>query len=225
MHTVTVYCDGSSIGNPGPGGWGAVITSGKTAKELGGFDDHTTNNRMELTAAIESLKAIREHSNVTMHTDSQYVIQGITKWVYGWTTNEWQTKEKKDVLNKDLWQALMKAADMHSVSWEHVRGHAGVMLNERVDQIANGFARREKVKLFSGTEKEYYEFLKDMPKARAVTSRSKGKAYSYVSSVDGKIMTHATWKECEKRVRGKNAKYKKVLSKDEETALIALWST
>ena len=228
MQSLEIYCDGSSIGNPGPGGWGAVISNGERAKELGGYDRATTNNRMELTAAIESLRAIRSASRVVVHTDSSYVINGITKWVKGWEKNGWHTKEKKGVLNKDLWQKLILAVGKHDVAWEHVRGHAGVTRNERVDMIANGYARKEEVTLFSGTEKKYGEFLKTMPKARVVsTSKTKSKktgpAYSYVSVLDGKVATHTTWTECEKRVKGKPAKFKKVFSKDEETTLVHEW--
>ncbi len=227
MHTITIYCDGSSIGNPGPGGWGAVVSGDAKVKELGGFDTKTTNNRMELTAAIESLTSIRIASNVTLHTDSRYVINGITKWVKGWVKNGWLTKEKKDVLNKDLWQELEKVSAKHEVSFEHVRGHSGIDMNERADMIANGYARKEQVKLFAGTEKEYTEFLKDMPKARVV-SKSKsakrtGPAYSYVSVIAGDVLVHKTWGECESRVKGKNAKFKKVFSQSEEVALKKEW--
>lgn len=226
MKAVTIYCDGSSIGNPGPGGWGAVITSGMNIKELGGFDAKTTNNRMELTAAIEALRKLPKTTTATLHTDSRYVIHGITKWVHGWSKNGWQTKEKKDVLNKDLWQMLEKENAKHAVAWEHVRGHSGVRQNERADMIANGYARKENVKLFAGTEKEYEEFLKGMPKARVVSSSSsrKGTAYSYVSVIGGKVTIDKTWVECEKHVKGKSAKYKKVFSKEEETKLVNEWS-
>ena len=228
MKEATIYCDGSAIGNPGPGGWGAVIShtgKEKTIEEHGGFMAHTTNNRMELTAATEGLTHLKEESKVTVKTDSQYVINGVTKWVFGWEKNGWMTTQKKEVLNKDLWEALLKASRKHTVTWEHVRAHVGVTLNERVDMIANGFARKEEVKLFKGEEKAYTEFLKSMPKARAVSSSSskKGKAYSYVALVEGTVMTHSTWGECEKSVKGKKAKYKKVFSKEEEATLIALW--
>lgn len=228
MKSVTIYCDGSSIGNPGPGGWGAVVADGVRVKEIGGYDTHTTNNRMELTAPAQALELIRTRASVTLHTDSQYVINGITKWVHGWQKNDWQTKEKKDVQNKELWQALVAVSEKHDIEWKHVKGHSGVDLNERADMIANGFARKEKVELFYGSLAKYKEFLKGMPKARVVsksTSKSKktGPAYSYVSALVGKVMTHKTWAECEKRVKGKSAKYKKVFSADEEKELIKLW--
>jgi ribonuclease HI len=228
MQTVTIYCDGSAIGNPGPGGWGAVVSHGKEVFELGGFHEHTTNNRMELTAPTEALKKLKEKSHVTIKTDSRYVMNGITKWVHGWEKNGWQTKAKADVLNKDLWQRLVKVSEKHEITWEHVRAHVGIAGNERVDMIANGFARREEVKLFKGSEKEYKEFLKGMPKARVVSkskskSKKTGPAYSYVSVLDGKVMTHKTWAECEKRVKGKPAKFRKVFSASGEKELIAEW--
>ncbi len=229
MKSVTIYCDGSSIGNPGPGGWGAVISfpEGNREEELGGFEPHTTNNRMELTAAIESLTHLTHASKVILKTDSQYVINGITKWVFGWEKNGWQTKEKKDVLNTELWQRLVQVSQKHMVTWEHVRGHEGVSQNERADMIANGYARKEAVKLFKGTREEYIEFLKGMPKARKVTSSSskKSTAYSYVSLVDGVLCTHTTWGECQSRVKGKQAKYKKVFSQEEERTLMNEWRT
>ena len=224
-HTI-IYCDGSSIGNPGPGGWGAVVSDGVKIFELGGFDPATTNNRMELTAAIESLKKVGTSAPVALHTDSQYVINGITKWVFGWQKNGWQTKEKKEVLNKDLWQALLLVVEKRTVDFVHVRGHEGVRLNERADMIANGYARKEEVKLFSGTAIAYETFLEGMPKARVVKSSAskKGKAYSYVSVIDRKVVIHTTWGECEARVKGKKAKFKKVFSKEEESLLKREWS-
>jgi ribonuclease HI len=225
MKQIHVYCDGSSIGNPGAGGWGSVVADGARVKEIGGYEAHTTNNKMELTAGIEALKIIHTRAHVLVHTDSQYVINGITKWVFGWQKNEWKTKEKKEVLNKELWQALVEASQKHEVEWKHVKGHSGVELNERADVIANGFARKEETKLYDGSLAKYKEFLKDMPKPRVVSSASskKGKAYSYVSLVDGAVSTHTTWAECEKRVKGKSAKYKKAFSEKEEADLISLW--
>lgn len=228
MNKITIYGDGSAIGNPGPGGWGAVILDGEQVTECGDFALHTTNNRMELTATIEALKKLKGKATVVIKTDSKYVINGITKWVFGWEKNGWQTSQKADVLNKDLWQELVAVSRKHEVEWEHVRGHEGVALNERVDMIANGYARMEIVKLFRGGASEYREFLKTMPKARVVSkssskSKKTGPAYSYVSVIDGKVLTHKTWAECEKRVKGKNAKYKKAFSKGEESDLIRLW--
>lgn len=228
MHDITIYCDGSSIGNPGPGGWGAVVADGARAKELGGFEKETTNNRMELTAAIEALRILKNKSDATVHTDSSYVINGITKWVYGWQKNGWRTKEKKDVVNKDLWEQLLNCTEKHDVTWKHVRGHSGIELNERADMIANGYARKEKVGLFYGSLTKYKTILASMPKARVVSksksAKKTGPAYSYVSVIDGKVLMHKTWTECEKRVKGKKSKFKKVFSASEEMALKKEWS-
>lgn len=228
MKKITVYCDGSAIGNPGPGGWGAVVADSARVREIGGHAPHTTNNRMELTACIEALALLRTRAEVVLHTDSQYVINGITKWVFGWEQNGWQTKDKKEVQNRDLWEMLFVGTRKHEVTWKHVKGHSGIALNERVDVIANGFAQKKTVELFSGSVAKYKMVLANMPKARVVSkSKSKsrgGVAYSYVSCIDGQVMTHATWGECEKRVKGKNAKYKKVFSKEEEMSLTSEWS-
>ncbi len=228
MEEITAYTDGSAIGNPGPGGWGFVVLTGKHVYEGGGDAAHTTNNRMEMTASLMALKSCKPKTALMIKTDSQYVINGITKWVFGWEKNGWQTKEKKEVLNKDIWQELLAEVRKHTVTWEHVRGHEGVALNERVDMIANGYARKEVVQLFKGTKSGYETFLKGMPKARVVSkSKSKsskaGPAYAYLSLVEGKVLSHKTWAECEARVKGKSAKYKKVFSKGEETTLRAAW--
>lgn len=227
MTDITIYCDGSSIGNPGPGGWGAVVADKARAKELGGYEAHTTNNRMELTAAIEALRILKQPKKVEIHTDSRYVINGITKWVMGWEKKGWLTLQKTDVLNKELWQELVKVAAKHEIEWKHVKGHAGIALNERVDVIANGFARKETVDLYNGSLTKYEAFLQTMPKARKVSSSKKkkntGTPYAYVSVLDGVVKTHATWPECEKRVKGKPAKFKKVFSAAEESALKKEW--
>ena len=225
----TVYCDGSAIGNPGPGGWGFTVLHGDHAYEGGGDALHTTNNRMELTASLMALRSCKSGTILTLKTDSQYVINGITKWVFGWEKNGWQTKEKKDVLNKDIWQDLLTEVKKHTVTWEHVRGHEGVALNERVDMIANGYARKEVVQLFKGTKHAYDAFLSTMPKARVVSKSSSktkktGPAYAYVSFVDGKVLSQKTWAECEARVKGKKAKFKKVFSKEEEESLTREWA-
>ena len=135
---VEIYTDGACSGNPGPGGWGAVLYYGGHAKELcGGDAGPTTNNRMELTAAIEALDALTRPSSVRVHTDSTYVRGGITSWLHGWKRNGWRTADKKPVKNADLWQRLDTAASRHRVEWHWVKGHAGDPGNERADQLAN----------------------------------------------------------------------------------------
>lgn len=136
MSEVTIYTDGACSGNPGPGGWGAILISGEHRKELNGGEAETTNNRMELTAAIEALNALKRPCSVALYTDSVYVRDGITKWIHGWRRNGWRTADKKPVKNAELWQALEQALKRHKVDWHWVKGHAGHPENERADELA-----------------------------------------------------------------------------------------
>lgn len=136
MTEVVIYTDGACSGNPGPGGWGALLESKNTSKELYGGDPATTNNRMELMAAIQALEALKRPTSVTLYTDSKYVYEGITKWVRGWQRNGWKTSAKQPVKNVDLWQRLATAADHHKVEWKWVKGHAGDPGNEKADELA-----------------------------------------------------------------------------------------
>lgn len=134
---VTIYTDGGAKPNPdGPGGWAALLISGDARKELSGGEPSTTNNRMELTAAIMALEALRQPCRVTMITDSQYLRNGITKWLANWIRNNWRTASKQPVKNQDLWERLHAACQRHDITWKWVRGHAGNEYNERVDQLA-----------------------------------------------------------------------------------------
>lgn len=135
MH-VTIHTDGACSGNPGPGGWGAILRFGAHERELCGGEAQTTNNRMELTAAIEALNALKRPCKVELHTDSTYVRDGITKWLYNWKRNAWRTADKKPVKNAELWQALDAARTRHDVTWHWVKGHAGHDDNERADELA-----------------------------------------------------------------------------------------
>ena len=132
---VTIHTDGACSGNPGPGGWGVILQWGGHTRELKGGEPHTTNNRMELTAAIVALETLKRPCEVDLHTDSQYLRQGITGWIEGWKRNGWRTGDKKPVKNVDLWQRLDAAAQRHAVHWHWVRGHAGHDLNERADEL------------------------------------------------------------------------------------------
>jgi len=134
---VIIHTDGACSGNPGPGGWGAILTYGEHEKELKGGEPHTTNNRMELTAAISALEALKRPSTVELHTDSKYVHDGISKWIHGWKRNGWKTADKKPVKNVDLWQRLDELASAHRLRWHWVKGHAGHAGNERADALAN----------------------------------------------------------------------------------------
>ena len=137
MAEVRIFTDGACRGNPGPGGWGAILRSGKNDKEIKGGDPHTTNNRMELTAAIEALRALNRSSSVDLYTDSQYVRRGITEWMPQWKGRGWRTAARKPVKNEDLWRQLDEIAGKHEVRWHWVKGHSGHVENERADELAN----------------------------------------------------------------------------------------
>jgi ribonuclease HI len=134
--TVIVHTDGACSGNPGPGGWGVVLAYNGTVKELCGGEPNTTNNRMELMAAISALEALNRPCTVEMHTDSNYLKDGISKWIHGWKRNGWKTADKKPVKNAELWQRLEAALGRHTLTWHWVKGHAGHEINERADELA-----------------------------------------------------------------------------------------
>jgi len=136
MTTVDIWTDGACSGNPGPGGWGAVLKYGDVEKELCGGEKPTTNNRMELMGAIEALNALKGPTRVRLHTDSQYVKNGITTWIHNWKKRGWKTADGKPVANADLWQRLEDAAARHQIEWKWVRGHSGDVMNERADALA-----------------------------------------------------------------------------------------
>jgi ribonuclease HI len=136
LSRVEIWTDGACSGNPGPGGWGAILKFGDREKELSGGEAQTTNNRMELMAAISALEALSRPCGVDLHTDSQYLRQGVTSWMHGWKRNGWRTADKKPVKNEDLWRRLDEAAQRHEIAWRWVKGHAGEEMNERADELA-----------------------------------------------------------------------------------------
>lgn len=163
MRELAIYTDGSSLGNPGKGGWGAVLIGNKQVSELGGAVANVTNNQMEMLAVFKALEevaelGIRDYS-ITLYSDSAYVINGITEWVYGWQKNDWKKADKKPVLNKDMWQDLVRIKHFvetdNKLFFEHIKAHAGHVYNERVDDIARELAGGEEVELFSGDQKDY----------------------------------------------------------------------
>ena len=141
---VEIFTDGSCRGNPGPGGWAALLRTAEKERELSGGEPLTTNNRMELTAAIRALQALKRPCRVQLHTDSQYVRDGITKWIHGWQRNGWRTSDRKPVKNADLWQELIGAVAPHRVEWHWVKGHSGHPENDRVDALACAQADRQR---------------------------------------------------------------------------------
>ncbi len=230
---IIIFCDGASKGNPGPGGFGAVIVlpEGKVI-ELGGHEKHTTNNKMELTGVLKALEKVKARKEeIVIYTDSKYVINGMTGWIYGWQKNNWQTKEKKVVLNKEIWEKLAGASKGKKIKWNYVGGHIGVLGNERCDEIASDLAQNKKVDLYSGSLEKYKINISDLghDEIKKVDKREKNhhsnaKAYSYLSLVNGILYIDKTWPECEKRVKGKaGVKYKKATSLIEEKEIIRGW--
>lgn len=155
MSKFIVYTDGSSRGNPGPGGWGAIIFDDENVNEIGGREEMTTNNRMEMRGAIEALRNLPEGAEVEIHTDSEYLMKGITEWIKKWQQNNWRTKDKKKVLNQDLWQELLAVCENKNIEWKKVLGHSGHVSNDRCDEIATSFADGKKIDLYNGLKAGY----------------------------------------------------------------------
>ncbi len=221
---ITIFTDGSSRGNPGSGGWGAIILDDDSAIELGGREDHTTNNRMELLAVISALEKIPNEREMTIYTDSAYIVNGITRWVIGWQKNKWKTSLKEDVLNKNLWLRLIDATAHKIIDWQLIKGHSGTAGNERCDVIATSFADNVPIVLYNGSRQRYgvNTNIQESPASLKLrrTGKSKSKAHSYVSVVDGVVEVHKTWEECKARVHGVNAKFKKSVSPEDEEEII-----
>src|SRR3990167_1236596 len=227
---ITIFTDGAAKGNPGLGGYGAVISYPDTVVEIGGFKQMTTNNEMELKAIVEALKVVAKSGvQVAIYTDSKYAVEGAKGWVFGWAKNGWQTKAKTDVANKELWQELLPLLGKVEIEWHKVPGHVGIIGNERADAIASGFAEKGDMPLYVGSRDKYelnisdtsYDEEKAQERSDA-RKRQNQKAYSYVSMVDGVVMIHRTWGECEARVKGKKAtKFKKSLDANNEKEIIS----
>ncbi len=223
---IKVYTDGSSRGNPGPGGWGAILVLEDKVVELGGRENQTTNNRMELIAVVESLKYLNNEHDIEINTDSAYVLNGSTRWVKGWKINNWKTSTKDDVLNKDLWEQMLELMTHRNLSWNLIKGHSGHSSNERCDVIATSFADNSPVVLYIGSKDRYGVNLNSsVGSGEKTKSKSKSKAYSYVSMVDDEIQVHKTWDECKTRVNGKSgARFKKSTSPENEEEIIEEFS-
>jgi ribonuclease HI len=235
FESIVIFGDGACSGNPGKGGWGVVIARPNGhVTELGGHAPETTNNRMEMLAVIKSLEAIEsEKGSVAVHTDSVYVIRGITQWIYGWRSRGWKTAAGEDVANKDLWewmsQVVYARKGTDAITWHYVRGHRGTPGNERVDEIAVGFTgSRNGIDLYDGPLKEYHVAIYDIPEDTSLPEMkeraAKVAAYSYLSVVDGVLRRHKTWPECERLVKGRSgARFKKTTSAAEEEEIAAGW--
>lgn len=234
--SILVFTDGACSGNPGRGGWGAVIVlpQGEVI-ELGGGAEQTTNNRMELAGTIHSLNKLRATKGpIDLWTDSVYVIRGITQWVFGWKKRGWKTAEGNDVANKDLWQVLLEEVTSRKIgeqkiNWYFVKGHAGVPGNERCDEIAVAFSKGRSAKLYSGSLLKYDVAIHDVPESGALPEpkpkqEKKAPAYSYVSLINGQVQRHSNWADCEKRVKGvSGARFKKAMTEEEEGEILASW--
>jgi ribonuclease HI len=234
---IIVFTDGAAKGNPGPGGWGAiVVTPDRRVTELGGGSPHTTNNRMELSGAIAALQQVANQPGpVAIYTDSTYLIQGITQWVWGWRKRGWKTAQGGDVMNRELWEqlsSLIGARARGDVSWHWVRGHVGTPGNERADEISVAFAMQEAADLYVGSLDGYALPILQLPDdtnlpkrtAGSAATKTKVTAYSYLSVIDGVAMRHVTWADCERRVKGQSgARFKKATSAADEAAILSGW--
>ena len=234
---IVIFTDGACSGNPGPGGWGAIVATPKAQVwEMGGGAPRTTNNQMELAGAIEALASIAEFAGeVFLYTDSVYVIRGITQWIWGWKKKGWVSAEGKGVANRELWEALhslvVARGKGNAISWKYVRGHTAVPGNERVDEIAVSYSKGVHPNLYRGPLADYAVPIQRIPANTEVPSSQNGSdpgaksvSLSYLSLIGTIPMRHATWAECERRVKGQSgAKYKKVSSSEEAEAVLRGW--
>lgn len=222
MKETLVFTDGASRGNPGATGWGAVIALGDHVHELGGYRALGTNNQAELTAVVEAVEWItdqdEEPEKITIYSDSAYTISGATSWIFGWQKRGWQTKTGDPVKNKELWQRFStarEAADFE-ITFQKVKGHASIPGNERADDIATGFADQVDLDLYDGSREDYSVSLDSKPVYLETSPL-------YFSFVNGVAEQHDNWPDCQNRVRGKSAKFKKVRTVSERDELLSDW--
>lgn len=237
---ILIYSDGACSGNPGPGGWGAIVIGGGEVTELGDGHPATTNNRMEMSAIVGALNlCLRKYQqtppeSIQVFTDSVYVIRGITQWIFGWKRRGWRNAENEEVSNQDIWIELDKAVmDIKNrfgitIEWSFVKGHAGIPGNERCDEIAVAFSKGTPIRLYQGAAESYLFDVTVLPEKKPLpemkkNSTSSPKAAWYLSYVNGVLSKHATWSECEAVVKGRPAKFKKVTSAEEESAIKKSW--
>lgn len=236
---IALFTDGACSGNPGPGGWACVLALPEgRAQELAGREAPTTNNRMEMRAVLEGLRAVRALPGpVVVHTDSTYVLGGMTKWLAGWKRRGWLTAAGEPVKNEDLWRALDELRDARGrggVQWRWVRGHDGHDANERCDELAVALSKGRPVALYDGPLLAYpYGSLAPSPEEALPESRPRATGpgaaaasgpATYLSLVDGRLERHDVWKDCEARVKGRGgARFKKVRTAQEERAVLKSW--
>jgi ribonuclease HI len=238
IHKIDIYTDGSSRGNPGQAGWAGIVFdyARNSVVELGGREDVATNNRMELMAVYKALVYIEEchllDLPITLYIDSAYVQKGVTIWMYAWEKNDWRTKDGNPVLNLDIWKELVflvfRLKRKADITFQKIEGHAGHFGNECADRVATSFADKKPTPLYKGTLAEYERLyksvivpVKSFTRVIPKSTKSTGRAYSYVSLVAGVVYVDKDWPSCEARVKGKRGvKYKKVFSKIEEHALV-----
>lgn len=229
-----IYSDGACSGNPGPGGWGSVIlTPENLVRELGAGEKSTTNNRMEMMAAIEALRVVQARpEGIHFYTDSTYLIRGITQWIWGWKKRGWKTAEGEDVSNRDLWQDLaelvQKRGTNGKIEWKYSRGHVGTPGNERCDRIAVAFSKNDYVNLYEGSYDSYGHNLLQIPADTSLPEMrqagEKKQAFSYLSNLGGLVYRHKDWPSCQRRVSGKSgAKFKKATSAADEIEILKAW--
>ncbi|NQZ01754.1 MAG: ribonuclease HI [Bdellovibrionales bacterium] len=233
--TILIYTDGACSGNPGKGGWGAVVyLPPDTVYELGAGRFKTTNNQMELTATIEALESLEaEDMPIWLYTDSTYVIRGITQWIWGWKKKGWKNSEGNPVSNQIEWRKLEAEVTRLkkqgcTIDWRYIRGHQGHAGNERVDQIAVAMTHKKPIQLYDGQLLGYDVAIMDIPESHELPAmkdrKTKKTAYSYLSYVNGQLQRHATWKECEAVVKGRpGAKFKKAMSAEDEKSILERW--
>ena len=245
QNQILIYTDGACSGNPGPGGYGSIIiANSKSVVELGEHFAQTTNNRMELQAVLSALKYCNEQfdeiSKLQIFTDSVYVIRGSTQWLFGWKKRGWKTAAGEPVTNQDLWQVmdqlLYQISQKFSVKikWSFIRGHKGILGNERCDEIGVAFSKRNSVQLYTGSASAYHfdvliipdeEALPEMKGIQTPAEKDAAKKNTwYLSLINNQVAKYTTWKDCEAAVKGRpGVKFKKVTSATEETELLKAW--
>lgn len=227
-----IYSDGACSGNPGKGGWAYIhLSKDQWVTEGSGYDSATTNNRMEMTAALEGIRRVPTGDSVIVLTDSVYLIRGITQWIFGWQKRGWKNAEGADILNRDIWEELFKICRGKKIDWRHIPGHAGFPGNERVDELAVAQSTRRPMSGYSGPLSGYPVGILPLPEKRPLPEMKKvngtpkdKSATFYLSFVNGVLENHSSWAQCQARVKGvSQARFKKVTSETEAKEVVKSW--